>query len=67
LLDKRIEYVYITIRKQNWEENKMKKDKMEILIGMIEKGGESYRKARDLMGISVKYEIFDNNERREIK
>ncbi len=34
----------------------MKNDRMGTLIEMIEKGGNYYRKARDLMTISIKYE-----------
>jgi len=40
----------------------MKTDKMEKLIKMLEEGGESFRKARELMSISVKYEFAFGRE-----
>lgn len=35
----------------------MKNDKLDMLVKMLDEGGESYRKAKNLMGISVKYEF----------
>ncbi len=32
-------------------------NKMDRLIKMLENGGESFKKAKDLMSISVKYEF----------